>query len=330
MPITNSNILIIEHSIPVNLLLTQYLKRMGFSQILVCETAESGIKAFEELALEKRNPIVFLGYHLPDNTADKLIPKLFSIAPDVKIIIETALEKNDVKIRNLFSMGVFHYLKKPLRLSSVNHVIETIQKEVSEFSNMGIDGRKVLGMIKSIRRISLVRLAEYCDSDSKSLLSFLRKEQEKSIIQEINEIYEIGCRDCKSVNSNQLFTCRNCTSQNFRRINLIEHYNCGNVSPQDTYDNEKCPQCKNKIKTLGVDYRLIKNLYICNECNERFSEPSQIFLCNKCGSKFLFDEINWIKSPMFCFNRTQMMVSSSTTKSEFSQLDLPDFAKIQI
>ena len=321
MSITDSNVLIIEHSIPVNLLLTQYLKRMGFSKILVCENAESGIKTFEGLALEKRDPIVFLGYHLPDNTAAGLISKLFAIAPDVKIIIETSLDRKDPKIRQLFSMGVFHYLQKPLRLSSVNHVLETIQKEVDEFNNIGIDGRRVLEMLRSLKKTSVVRLAEYCNYDPKSLLPFLRRQQEKSVIYEVSKIREIGCRDCNSVNNISIFSCDSCGGQNFRRDTLIEHYDCGNISTHDTYDNEQCPKCNKRIKIIGGDYRVMNDFYICNECDQRFQTPHQNFICSKCGSKFSLDEANWIESKVFCFTNNQNETKPFEEQSEFSEID---------
>jgi len=256
LSILNCTVLVIDHSSAVNRLLSQYLKRIGFAEILTCETADSGIKTFQDLTSSGKKSLVFLGYHFPDSIASEIVPKLFEVAPDVKIIIESSLKENDQKIVDLFSEGVFHYLPKPIRFDDLTRVIDTIEKEIEEFST--IDEKLILGLLKTLKRISLVRLAEYCDCQMGVLQSFLHKLEKKSLLQEITKRKEIGCKDCNSVNIHQIFCCTRCNGENFRKTVLIEHFPCGNVSPQYDYDGDICSKCHKQIKIIGVDYRTMQ------------------------------------------------------------------------
>ena len=116
---------------------------------------------------------------------------------------------------------------------------------------------------------------------------------------EMNSIKEILCNKCNSVNISQIFSCPKCTCSNFEQTKLIEHYDCGAIELENAFVNEKCPQCHKEIKALGVDYRVMPNLFVCNDCEEKFPEPTMDLNCIRCGSKFSFTEANWIQSPTF-------------------------------
>ena len=312
MSILNSTVLVIDHSSAINRLLSQYLKRIGFTEILTCETADSGLKTFQDLIYSGKKSLVFLGYHFPDNVASEIVPKLFEISPDVKVIIESSLKEDDKKIVDLFSEGVFHYLPKPIRFDDLTRVIDTIEKEIEEFST--IDERLVLGLLKKLKRISLVRLAEYCNCQTDVLQAFLQKLEKKSVLQEITKRKEIGCKDCNSINIHQVFCCTRCNGENFRKTVLIEHFSCGNVSPQHDYEDDVCSKCHKQIKIIGVDYRTIQHFNVCNDCKEVFPTPNQKFICNNCHSRFSFDEINWIQSKAYSFTFQHSKLNDVDTK----------------
>ncbi|MDE1727671.1 MAG: hypothetical protein KGI02_00120 [Thaumarchaeota archaeon] len=59
----------------------------------------------------------------------------------------------------------------------------------------------------------------------------------------------------------------------------MEHFKCGNVSVENSYKENKYPKCHKEIKILGVDYKTMDNYYICNDCEDKFSDPSQDFFC---------------------------------------------------
>ena len=93
-----------------------------------------------------------------------------------------------------------------------------------------------------------------------------------------------------------MFYCPSCKSSNFKLGKLLEHYDCGNISEENTYENDFCPNCNKEIKALGVDYRVLQNHYICNDCGEFFPEISTDYLCLKCENKFKLEDARWASS----------------------------------
>ena len=66
MSFYSTTTLIVEDSKAVALMLQQYLKKIGFTQIFVEETGKSGIRKFHELIESEKIPLVFLDFDLPD------------------------------------------------------------------------------------------------------------------------------------------------------------------------------------------------------------------------------------------------------------------------
>ena len=73
----------------------------------------------------------------------------------------------------------------------------------------------------------------------------------------------------------------------------------------NTYQNDTCPNCKKEIKALGVDYRVMQNHYICNECDEFFPEISTSYICLKCENKFKLEDARWKSSMNYKIINTQ-------------------------
>ena len=126
--------------------------------------------------------------------------------------------------------------------------------------------------------------------------TYLQTLEEEEKLIKIGEKKEISCNQCDSVRTSQIFYCPNCKSSDFKLGKLIEHYDCGNVSVESTYQNDECPDCKKKIKALGVDYKVLQNQYICNNCQEFFPEISIDYLCLKCENRFKLEDARWQSS----------------------------------
>jgi len=153
--------------------------------------------------------------------------------------------------------------------------------------------------LKAVHRTSITRIAQNCGVSTKQVLSYLQKLKIKGDIMEMNPTREILCNSCGSVNTSTIFSCPKCMSFNFVQTKLIEHFDCGNFSTDSTYEDDKCPKCKKQIKALGVDYRVMTNVFICKDCSEKFPNPDIDLNCIKCGNKFTFFEGKWIDSPTF-------------------------------
>jgi len=311
---SKDNVLIVEDSPAIGMLLKNYLEKLGYTQIYTCINGSAAIKTFKELVALEKHPIVLLDYMLPDMDARSILTQMLEVQPNARVVLETATEKDDEGIKELIRLGVYQYLEKPIRFENLKSIFETIEKEQSFFEKES----EQVKMLKEAAEEDQIKLYDHIDfilnSAKQISLNFIEQLigfSDKSIILRLNELEkqgkvialgdkkEIACNQCDSVKTTQIFYCPSCKSSNFRLGKLVEHYDCGNISEESTYKNDKCPNCDKEIKALGVDYRLMQNHYICNNCSEFFPEISTYYLCLKCENKFKLEEGRWKSSKNF-------------------------------
>jgi len=311
---SKDDVLIVEDSPAIGILLKNYLEKLGYTQIYTCINGSAAIKTFKELVALEKHPIVLLDYMLPDMDARSILTQMLEVQPNARVVLETATEKDDEGIKELIRLGVYQYLEKPIRFENLKFIFETIEKEQSFFEKES----EQVKMLKEAAEEDQIKLYDHIDfilnSAKQISLNFIEQLigfSDKSIILRLNELEkqgkvialgdkkEIACNQCDSVKTTQIFYCPSCKSSNFRLGKLVEHYDCGNISEESTYKNDKCPNCDKEIKALGVDYRLMQNHYICNNCSEFFPEISTYYLCLKCENKFKLEEGRWKSSKNF-------------------------------
>jgi len=123
------DVIIIEDSLSVAILIRDFLNKLGYQNIHTCENGASGIRVFEEFVKAGNLPLIFLDYGLPDMKGDEVLDKILSIRPDVKIILETASEETDAIIKDAIRRGAYNYLGKPIRFENVKNIMDTFEKE---------------------------------------------------------------------------------------------------------------------------------------------------------------------------------------------------------
>lgn len=294
-------ILIIEDSPAVGILLKEFLNKLGFRKIHSCQNGKAGIESFRELTETGNVPLVFLDYNLPDMNAFSIMTQLLNIRPDVKVIIETAREKTEESIKDVIAQGAYQYLAKPIRLEKIKEIIETLKTEENTTTKEVLDN--VVNLASNATQISLLRLSQYLNRTDEEILAVIKQlVSEKKIVQ-INTIKEIACPRCNNVRIAQMFHCPKCRGVDFKQEKIIEHYKCGNVSAESSYTDDKCPKCHQAIKVFGVDYRTQDNFYSCNECKEVFSEIATHYLCLKCNEKFTLEHAKLLSSQGYSWIR---------------------------
>jgi response regulator of citrate/malate metabolism len=308
---SKDDVLIVEDSPAIGMLLKSYLEKLGYTQVHTCDTGSAAITTFNDLVSQNKQPIVLLDYMLPDMDARSVLTQMLEVQPNARVILETATEKDDEGVKDLIRLGVYQYLEKPIRFESLKNIIDTIEKEQSFF----IKESEQVKLLHDAEQKSEDKAREYIDFILKSanqisenkiknilgyaedfVTSYLQKLEAEGKIIQIGEKKEITCNLCDSLKTSQIFFCPNCKSSNFKLGKLIEHYDCGNVSEENTYQNDECPSCQKKIKALGVDYRVLQNHYICNDCKEFFPEISIDYLCLKCQNRFKLEDARWSTS----------------------------------
>jgi len=304
-------VLIIEDSLAVGMLLSEFLKKLGYTDIHSATSGQEGVSLFKKTIDAGFNPLIFLDYNLPDCTANSVMSRILTIKPYTKIIIETANSKEDESIKEVIGLGAYHYIQKPLRFHQIEEIIKILEEEESFLDKENEQVKELEDavkkteeeinehidfILKSTKQISLNKITSILKVSDELVIQYLQKLEQGGKIIKINDKKEIACNQCDSVRTSQIFYCPNCKSSDFKLGKLIEHYDCGNITEDNTYTNDTCPNCKKEIKALGVDYRVMHNHYICNNCKEFFPEISTEYLCLNCENNFKIDDASWKSS----------------------------------
>lgn len=294
------DILLIEDSPAISLLLREFLEKLDYKKVHSASTGKEGITMFQNLTNNGIIPIVLLDYTLPDTNANEVITQLFNIRPDVKIVIETAENKEEQVIKEAIRRGVYLYLQKPIRFDNMKDVMRIIEEEGSVLENSSSGSNKDIDSYLFPKTVmSVARLAEYSGKQEAQLVEYLKNLESHGKVVPISDLKEISCNLCSSVRIEQDYHCPSCASHDFSQAKLIEHFKCGNVTPDNTYENNICPKCRKELKIIGVDYKIIDNFHICKDCKNKFPEPSVKYICEKCNNTFRIEQAKWLTSKAF-------------------------------
>ena len=298
--VRDRDFLIIEDSPAVSLLLKEFLTKLGITKFHFSNYGKSGIEVFKELVELDSIPVILLDYNLPDMNAFSVMTQMVNIRPDIKVILETALDQDDKKIKDVIAQGAYQYLPKPIRFETLKEIIETLEAEENILNKSNENQiEEIEKIINRNTRISFAKISEFLNIDKEEFAPMISQLKEEKKIVQVNDVREIACNNCNSVKVAQVFYCPTCNGSNFKQNNLIEHYDCGNVSAVSSYIDDACPKCRKKIKILGSDYRVMENYYTCNECNENFQDVPSSFLCLNCNVQFSLDRAKWQTSPCY-------------------------------
>ena len=303
----------------MGMLLAEFMRKLGYEDIKTAESGHAGISLFKEMVEKDVTPLIFLDYNLPDSTANSIMSQILPIKPFTKIIIETANGKEEDSIKEVIGLGAYHYLQKPIHFNEVEKIITILEEEESYLEKKSkqtelpkediIDEEKIIEhidfILKTTHQISLNKIIQILGFSNDFIETYLKKLEKEGKIVQLDNKKEIACNQCDSIRTSQVFYCPNCKGSNFKLGKLIEHYDCGNISEENTYQNDICPNCKKEIKALGVDYRVMQNHYTCNDCNEFFPEISTSYICLKCENKFKLEEARWKSSMNYKVVNTQ-------------------------
>ena len=301
---SKSTVLIIEDSTAVGILLTEFMKKLGYDDVKTTTTGQSGVSLFRDLVKNKIYPLIFLDFNLPDTTAKSIMSQILTIKPDTKIILETASSKDEDDIKEVIGLGAYHYIQKPLHFNEIKKIITILEDEESilgdsssQKSQRKDDCYKLIDRyFNTYKRVSISRLIEQSQLSEDDVSVYIKTLESSGNIVALDNIRELGCNSCGSMRLAQIFQCPSCKNSKFEQTRLIEHFDCGNFSEESTYTDDKCPKCKKQIKALGVDYRILSNRYVCKNCGEIFQDVYTEFLCLKCNNVFKLDDGRWKES----------------------------------
>ena len=291
----SKNEIIIIDNTPLVLTLQKYLVKLGFENIYLCRTTKEGIDVFSKFAKMSKLIPVILNDSI-DKNIKNVIGELFQIDSGANIIVETASDKSDPIIKELFNLGIFSLISKPLRFNDVEELVKTLESEhkINKDDNTDLQN-KIEYTFKNAKRITAKRVSDVVNKDLSTLNTQLKNLEVSGKIISLGIINELACNQCNSVRISQAAKCPQCKAVEFRQQNLVEHYKCGEVYPKPT-ELDKCPKCNKNLGRLGTDYGELDNFYVCASCNDKFPEPEYEYECRNCENKFEKHQAQWIKS----------------------------------
>ena len=114
-----------------------------------------------------------------------------------------------------------------------------------------------------------------------------------------------SCPNCGSLELYDKYTCPYCHKENLTKGVMLEHYACGHVDFLEKFERDGdliCPKCGKKLKLVGTDYRRIENLFVCSNCNRKFSVPDVQHVCSACNISFSYDKAELKPVYSYAFN----------------------------
>ena len=128
------DVLIIEDAKPLAVLLSKYLKKLGYRKIHYCKNGTLGIWKFQELVESNNVPVVFLDYYLPDIDALQVLKQIFEIHPGTEVIVETVANQNESGIKRLFELGAHEYFPKPYESEKLEEIMNALEVKADQLT----------------------------------------------------------------------------------------------------------------------------------------------------------------------------------------------------
>jgi CheY-like chemotaxis protein len=124
-------VVIVDDSKSVIIKIENYLKKLGYNNIISYETGKEAIKESHKLIKSSVNPIFLLDMGLPDVEGDEVASKILEEKPDSQIILITADEKTSKRVNKTISSGVTAFIQKPFTINDLKDAMSTAESESS-------------------------------------------------------------------------------------------------------------------------------------------------------------------------------------------------------
>jgi hypothetical protein len=149
---------------------------------------------------------------------------------------------------------------------------------------------------------SLSRLLDVTDEESAAILESLC--DEGILVRKFFDKF-LCCPQCQSMNLRPIYHCSRCGSGDIARGRVLEHPLCKYVGTEDEFlfrGKLICPNCKQELHTLDIDYRSKGVLYQCRDCHDTFNYPSIKWGCLKCASVTFANKISEVNAYSYSLN----------------------------
>lgn len=121
-------IVIVDDSPAILLRLKSFLEQLGYSDIKSASSGKAAISLVTKLIDQSQNPTVLLDMQMPDMNGDAVAKKLLEKKPDLPIILITADEKSEPRVRKTIGIGSSAFIQKPFTMNELKNALETTEQ----------------------------------------------------------------------------------------------------------------------------------------------------------------------------------------------------------
>lgn len=125
MSVFSRPVLVVDDSDVVRSVLSAMLDRFGFADILTAANAQKALEEWERA----RPGIILLDITMPEVPGTRVATHILREEPDTKIIVVSALSRDVALVESVIALGVYDYLRKPVRQADLEKVLERIRDE---------------------------------------------------------------------------------------------------------------------------------------------------------------------------------------------------------
>ncbi len=121
-------IVVVDDSPAITLRLKSYLEQLGYDDIKIANNGNAAIALVTKLINDSQNPVILLDMMMPGLTGDAVAKKLLEKKPDLSIILITADEKNDPRVRKTIGIGSTAFIQKPFTINELKNALDTTEQ----------------------------------------------------------------------------------------------------------------------------------------------------------------------------------------------------------
>ncbi len=121
-------IVIVDDSPAITLRLRSYLEQLGYGDIKTAKDGKSALTLVTKLINDSQNPVILLDMQMPDLTGDAVAKKLLEKKPDLSIILITADEKSEPRVRKTIGFGSTAFIQKPFTINELKNALDVTEQ----------------------------------------------------------------------------------------------------------------------------------------------------------------------------------------------------------
>ena len=117
--------LIVDDSPVVRASLRQMLGALGVDTIEEADGASTGMERWAAV----HPTLTLLDITMPDAPGTRLAKQILQQEPTARVVIVTAVSRDDDLVESVIGLGAYDYIRKPVRLSDLRSLLDRIEAE---------------------------------------------------------------------------------------------------------------------------------------------------------------------------------------------------------